>query len=267
MIEITDISAPELDVFSRLTEAQLRNLKEPEKGIFIAESPKVIKTALDAGLTPLSLLMERRHISGDGAEIIARCPGVPVYTGERDVLSSLTGYALTRGVLCAMRRPRCPAAGELLRASKRAAVLEGVVDATNIGAIFRSAAALGVDCVLLTPTCCDPLNRRAVRVSMGTVFQVPWAYLDTWPDRELFRQNGYKTAAMALSESSVPPDDPRLKAEDRLAVVLGTEGDGLSASTVAQCDYVVKIPMKHGVDSLNVSAAAAVVFWETQKMS
>lgn len=267
IIEISDISAPELDVFARLTEAQLRNLKEPEKAVFIAESPKVIKTALDAGYTPLALLMERRHIEGDGANIIARCPGVPVYTGEREVLSSLTGYTLTRGVLCAMRRPAPRDPEALLDASYRVAVLEGVVDATNIGAIFRSAAALNMDAVLLTPTCCDPLNRRAARVSMGTVLQVPWAYLSGWPEAgmALLRTHGFKTAAMALTDSSIPIDDPRPAAEPRLAIVLGTEGDGLAQTTLSQCDYTLKIPMAHGVDSLNVAAAGAVAFWELRK--
>lgn len=264
LMEITDPAAPELDVFARLTEAQLRSRREPEKGIFIAESPKVIRVALDAGYKPVSLLMERRHIDGDGAEIVARCPGVPVYTGEREVLSSLTGYQLTRGVLCAMRRPRLPEASELLKDARRVALLEGVVDATNIGAIFRSAAALGVDAVLLTRTCCDPLIRRAARVSMGTVFQVPWTYLNAWPEggMELLRDAGFKTAAMALTDKSVPINDPAVNSEPRLAIVLGTEGDGLAHNTVASCDYTVRIPMHHRVDSLNVSAAAAVAFWE-----
>lgn len=267
IIEISDISAPELDVFARLTEAQLRNLKEPEKAVFIAESPKVIKTALDAGYTPLALLMERRHIEGDGANIIARCPGVPVYTGEREILSALTGYTLTRGVLCAMRRPAPRDPESLLDDSYRVAVLEGVVDVTNIGAIFRSAAALNMDAVLLTPTCCDPLNRRAARVSMGTVLQVPWAYLSGWPEAgmALLRTHGFKTAAMALTDSSIPIDDPRPAAEPRLAIVLGTEGDGLAQTTLSQCDYTLKIPMAHGVDSLNVAAAGAVAFWELRK--
>ncbi len=263
IIEITDISAPELEVYSRLTEAQLRNLKEPEKGILIAESPKVIGTALNAGLRPLSLLMERRHIAGDGATIIARCPGVPVYTGEREVLRALTGYTLTRGVLCAMRRPALPRPGELLADARRAAVLDGVVDATNIGAIFRSAAALGLDAVLLSPTCCDPFNRRAVRVSMGTVFQIPWGYFEGWPQggMELLRGRGFKTAALALTDRSLPIDHPAPASEPRLALVLGTEGDGLPESTVAMCDYTLRIPMSRGVDSLNVSNAAAVAFW------
>ncbi len=264
IMEVADPAAPELDVFARLTEAQLRCRKEPEKGIFIAESPKVIRVALDAGLEPVSLLMERRHLEGDGAEIVARCPGVPVYTGERRVLGALTGYELTRGVLCAMRRPRPRPAREVLRDARRVAVLEGVVDATNIGAMFRSAAALGMDGVLLSPTCCDPLIRRAVRVSMGTVFQVPWAYLEGWPEGglALLRESGFKTAAMALTDDSVPIDHPAPKSEPRLAIVLGTEGDGLAPSTVAACDYTVRIPMYRGVDSLNVSAAAAVAFWE-----
>ncbi len=263
MIEIADSSAPELDVYARLTEAQLRNVLEPERGVFIAESPKVIRVALDMGYQPLSFLMERRHIEGDGAELIARCPGVPVYTGERETLAALTGYALTRGVLCAMRRPRGRDAREILASARRVAVLEGVVDSTNIGAIFRSAAALGLDAVLLTPTCCDPYNRRAVRVSMGTVFQVPWAYLQKWPgDMELLRSLGFKTAALALTDVSLPIDHPAAKGEPRLAVILGAEGDGLAPATVAAADYVLKIPMQRGVDSLNVAAASAVAFWE-----
>ncbi len=264
VIEISDLDAPELDLFARLTEAQLRSRREPEKGVFIAESPKVIRAALDAGLEPVALLMERRHIEGDGAEIIARCPDAPVYTGGRELLGALTGYELTRGVLCAMKRPGLPSIGDILRNARRTAVLEGVVDATNIGAIFRSAAALGLDGVLLSPTCCDPLIRRAARVSMGTVFQVPWTYFEEWPEGglELLRENGFRTAAMALTDDSVPIDDPAVKAEPRLAIVLGTEGDGLAGSTVASCDYTVRIPMHHGVDSLNVSAAAAVAFWE-----
>ena len=263
IIEVTDINAPELDVFARLTESQLRSRREPEKGVFIAESPKVIRTALDAGLEPVALLMERRHIEGDGAEIVVRCPRTPVYTGSRETLGGLTGYALTRGVLCAMRRPAPREASAILKNARRTAVLEGVVDATNIGAIFRSAAALGLDGVLLSPTCCDPLIRRAARVSMGTVFQIPWAYLEDWPagGTALLREYGFKTAAMALTEDSLPIDDPRPAAEPRLAIVLGTEGDGLAPSTVAACDYTVKIPMFHGVDSLNVSAAAAVAFY------
>lgn len=264
IIEISDISAAELDVYARLTQAQLRNRKEPEKGIFIAESPKVIKLALDAGCTPLSLLMERRHITGDGAKIIEMCPDIPVYTADREVLSALTGYELTRGVLCAMRRPTALPPDQVCKNAKRIAVLEGIVDSTNIGAIFRSAAALGMDGVLLTQTCCDPLCRRAVRVSMGTVFQIPWAYFDAnctdW--QEYLKQFGFKTAAMALNDKAIPIDDPTLCAEDKLAIVLGTEGDGLASQTIEKCDYNVIIPMYHDVDSLNVAAASAVAFWQ-----
>ncbi len=268
IIAITDLSVPELAVFSRLTEAQLRSRVEPEKGVFIAESSKVIARALDAGCTPLSLLMERRHIDGQGREIIDRCGEIPVYTAEREVLATLTGYQLTRGILCAMRRPVAQTVESVCSNAHRVAVLEGIVDSTNIGAIFRSAAALHMDAVLLTPTCCDPLCRRAVRVSMGTVFQIPWARLgDTaaqWPQPGLTRLQalGFKTAAMALSDDSVPIDDPQLMAEDKLAIVLGTEGDGLSQHTIAACDYTVRIPMSHGVDSLNVAAASAVAFWQ-----
>lgn len=264
IIEISDISAAELDVYARLTQAQLRNRKEPEKGIFIAESPKVIKLALDAGCTPLSLLMERRHITGDGAKIIEMCPDIPVYTADRYVLSALTGYELTRGVLCAMRRPTALSPDQVCKNAKRIAVLEGIVDSTNIGAIFRSAAALGMDGVLLTQTCCDPLCRRAVRVSMGTVFQIPWAYFSgncaNW--QEYLKQFGFKTAAMALNDKAIPIDDPTLCAEDKLAIVLGTEGDGLASQTIEKCDYNVIIPMYHDVDSLNVAAASAVAFWQ-----
>ena len=261
IIEITDFNSPELDVFARLTEAQLRNRLEPEKGIFVAESPKVISVALDAGYKPVSLLMERRHISGDGKSIIDRCGSVPVYTGDREVLESLTGYRLTRGVLCAMRRPDGQSMQEVCSKSKRIAVLDGIVDSTNIGAIFRSAAALGIDGILLTATCCDPLCRRAVRVSMGTVFQIPWARIsDDWIQE--IQKMGFQTAAMALSEDAISIDDLRLKSAKKLAVVLGTEGDGLSEETIAACDYTVCIPMHHGVDSLNVAAASAVAFWE-----
>ncbi len=263
MIEVRDINAPELDVYARLTEAQLRNALEPEKGVFIAESPKVIRVALERGYEPLSLLMERRHLTGDGAELIRRCPDIPVYTGERETLAALTGYALTRGVLCAMRRPAPKDPEDVLRPARRVAVLEGVVDSTNIGAIFRSAAALGFDGVLLTPTSCDPYNRRAVRVSMGAVFQIPWAYLKNWPeDMGLLRSMGFKTAALALTDDSLPIDHPAPKNAERLAAILGAEGDGLTAETVAAADYVLKIPMLHGVDSLNVAAASAVAFWE-----
>ena len=268
IIEIRDLSAPGLDVYARLTEAQLRNRLEPEKGIFIAESPKVILRALDAGIQPLSLLMERRQIDGPARDVLARCGDAPVYTADREVLAGLTGYALTRGVLCAMRRPALPGVEQLCAGARRVAVLEGIVDSTNVGAIFRSAAALHMDAVLLTPTCCDPLCRRAVRVSMGTVFQVPWGRIGQdaadWPDAGLARLNrlGFATAAMALSDDSVRIDDPRLAAEPRLAIVLGTEGDGLAPRTIAGCDYTVRIHMSHGVDSLNVAAASAVAFWE-----
>ena len=259
IIEITDISAPELDVYARLTQAQLRNRLEPEKGIFIAESPKVIARALDAGYQPLSLLMERKQITGPAADILARCGDAPVYTADRETLA---------GVLCAFRRPAPRSVEELCRSARRVAVLEGIVDSTNVGAIFRSAAALNMDAVLITPSCCDPLCRRAVRVSMGTVFQVPWAQIGgcpaDWPEKGIaqLHELGFKTAAMALSDRSVSIDDAALAAEPKLAVVLGTEGDGLAHSTIAACDYTVKIPMSHGVDSLNVAAASAVAFWQ-----
>ena len=268
IIEITDLAQPELDVFARLTGAQLRNRLEPEKGVFIAESPKVIQCALDAGLTPVSLLMERRHIQGQARDILARCGEIPVYTADRETLASLTGYPLTRGILCAMRRPKLPTVEALCTGARRLAVLEGIVDSTNVGAIFRSAAALGMDGVLLTPSCGDPLYRRAARVSMGTVFQIPWTRIGSqpadWPQSGLdkLRSLGFKTAAMALSDTSVSLEDPRLAAEDKLAIVLGTEGDGLAPATIAQCDYTVRIPMSHGVDSLNVAAASAVAFWQ-----
>ena len=251
--EITDLTAPELDIYARLTQAQLRNRLEPEKGIFIAESPKVIARALDAGYQPLSLLMERKQITGPAQEILTRCGDVPVYTADRELLAQLTGFALTRG-------------------ARRVAVLEGIVDSTNVGAIFRSAAALNMDAVLITPSCCDPLCRRAVRVSMGTVFQVPWAQIGTcpadWPENGSAQLHalGFKTAAMALSDRSVSIDDPALAAEPKLAIVLGTEGDGLANSTIAACDYTVKIPMSHGVDSLNVAAASAVAFWQLGRL-
>ena len=268
IIEVTDLAAPELDVYARLTEAQLRNRLEPDKGVFIAESPKVIATALDAGYEPLSLLMERRHIEGDAQPILARCGGIPVYTAERETLARLTGFELTRGVLCAMRRPRLPSVEEVCARARRVAVLEGIVDHTNVGAIFRSAAALNMDAVLINPSCCDPLCRRAVRASMGTEFQVPWGQLGDspadWPEKgmDVLHALGFKTAAMALSDDSVRIDDPRLMAEDKLALVLGTEGDGLAPATVAGCDDTVCIPMGHGVDSLNVAAASAVAFWQ-----
>ena len=269
IIEITDLSAPELAPYTRLTEAQLRNKLEPEKGIFIAESPKVIGTALDAGCEPLSFLMERRQIDGPAAGVLARCPDAAVYTADRSVLQALTGYALTRGVLCAMRRPQPRSVEALCRDARRVAVLEGIVDSTNIGAIFRGAAALGMDAVLLSPSCCDPLCRRAVRVSMGTVFQVPWTRIgdqpgEEWPQGGIakLRSLGFKTAAMALDDNSVSLDCPELKECEKLAIIMGTEGDGLSQHTIAACDYTVKIPMAHGVDSLNVAAASAVAFWE-----
>lgn len=268
IIEITDLNFPELDVYARLTEAQLRTRMETERGVFIAESPKVIELALNAGCIPLSLLMERRHLQGQGASLMARCPDIPVYTADRDVLASLTGYALTRGILCAMQRPSPRTAESLLADARRVAVLEGIVDSTNMGAIFRSAAALGMDAVLLTPTCCDPLCRRAVRVSMGTIFQVPWARIgdcpEDWPQAgiELLHKNSFATAAMALDDRAISIDDVRLRQEEKLAVLLGTEGDGLSHQTIAHCDYTVMIPMEHGVDSLNVAAASAVAFWQ-----
>lgn len=259
IIEITDLSAPELAPFSKLTEAQLRNKLEPEKAMFIAESPKVIGTALDSGYVPVALLMERRNIEGQAKDIIARCGDIPVYTGDRELLASLTGYELTRGVLCAMKRPQLPEAKDILKNARRVCVLEGVVDSTNIGAIFRSAAALNMEAVLLTGNCCDPFNRRAVRVSMGTVFQVPWCYIDKVSDLHMY---GFKTAAMALRNDTVSIDDEKLMAENKLAIVMGAEGDGLPGSTISDCDYTVKIPMSHGVDSLNVAAASAVAFWQ-----
>ena len=260
IIEVTSLKQEGVEVFGTLTEAQLRNRVEPEKGIFIAESPKVINVALDAGYEPLSLLCERRHIEGDAKGIITRCGDIPVYTGERSLLGQLTGYTLTRGVLCAMRRPASPDVEEVCKDAQRIVVIDGVTDTTNIGAIFRSAAALGIDAVLLTRSSCDPLNRRAVRVSMGSVFLVPW----TWLDSPVSSLNGlgFRTAAMALSDDSISIDDPQLKAVERLAIVMGTEGDGLPLETIAETDYVVRIPMSHHVDSLNVAAAAAVAFWE-----
>lgn len=271
IIEITDFSAPELDVYARLTEGQLKNRAEPEKGLFIAESPKVIDRALDAGYVPVSLLMERRHVDGQAREIVERCGEIPVFTSDLDVLTQLTGFQLTRGVLCAMRRRPIPTAREVCENARRIAVLEDIMNPTNLGAIFRSAAALNMDAVLLTPACCDPLYRRAVRVSMGTVFQIPWATIGQevgdWPLRGMaeLRAMGFKTAAMALREDSCSVDDPVLAAQERLAVVLGTEGDGLSDRTIADCDFTVRIPMSHGVDSLNVAAASAVAFWQLGK--
>ena len=271
IIEITDFSAPELDMFVRLTGAQLRNRLEPELGIFIAESPTVIEVALNSGCQPLALLTDRRLINGAVSGIIEKMGDRPVFVADHDLLTQLTGFALTRGALCAMRRPSLPTVESLLENARRVAVLEGVTDSTNIGALFRSAAALGIDAVLITPTCCDPLCRRAVRVSMGTVFQVPWTQIGDsaadWPQAGLDRLAalGFKTAAMALSDNSVSIDHPSLAAEERLAIILGTEGDGLSHTTIANCDYTVRIPMAHGVDSLNVAAAGAVAFWELSK--
>ena len=271
IIEITDFHAPELDPYARLTQNQLRNRLEPEKGIFIAESPKVIDRALDAGYKPVSLLMERKQITGPAAGILSRCGDAPVYTADREMLAELTGFELTRGVLCAFRRPAPRPVEELCRDARRVAMLEGIVDSTNVGAIFRSAAALNMDAVLINPSCCDPLCRRAVRVSMGTVFQVPWGQLGEtpadWPEKgmDILHSLGFKTAAMALSDRSVSIDDEQLAKEPKLAIVLGTEGDGLAAGTIASCDYTVKIPMSHGVDSLNVAAASAVAFWQLGK--
>jgi tRNA G18 (ribose-2'-O)-methylase SpoU len=260
IIEITSLSDPGLEVFSTLTEAQLRNKLEPKNGLFIAESPKVINVALDAGYKPIALLCERRHLTGDAAAIINRLGECPIYTGSRELLANLTGYTLTRGVLCAMRRPQLPTLSDVCSHARRIVVIDGVVDTTNIGAIFRSAAALGIDGVLLTTNSCDPLNRRAVRVSMGSVFLVPWTWLEGPVSR--LAQLGFKTAAMALTENSIPIDHPVLKDIPRLALIMGTEGDGLPHTTIANADYVVRIPMFHGVDSLNVAAAAAVAFWQ-----
>ncbi|MBP3414456.1 MAG: RNA methyltransferase [Clostridia bacterium] len=270
VIEITDFWAPELDVYARLTEAQLYHYNEPKNGIFIAESPKVIERALDAGCVPISLLLERKHIDGQARDVIARCADVPVYTSEPDILAKLTGFQLTRGVLCAMRRPQLPTVDEVCAGARRIAVLENIMNPTNVGAIFRSAAALNMDAVLLTSSCSDPFYRRSARVSMGTVFQIPWTYLRgeacEWPEPGMgyLRQLGFKTAAMALSDNSVSIDDPQLMAEEKLAIVLGSEGDGLAKKTIAECDYTVKIPMSHDVDSLNVAAASAVAFWQLQ---
>lgn len=269
IIEITDFQASELDVYARLSENQLLNRCEPEKGMFIAESPRVIERALDAGYRPVSCLVEKRHIEGEAKEIIRRCGeigNVPVYTAEFDVLTQLTGFKLTRGMLCAMYRTPLPEVQAVCSGASRIAILENVVNPTNVGAIFRSAAALGIDAVLLTYDSSDPLYRRAVRVSMGTVFQIPWTFFekDAWPEKgiRLLRELGFCTAAMALRDDSVSIDNPQLLAEEKLAVILGAEGDGLAFSTIADCDYTVRIPMSHGVDSLNVAAASAVAFWE-----
>ena len=263
IIKITDFSDPALDIYARLTEAQLQQYLAPAGGLFIAESPKVIARALDAGCVPVSVLVERGNLQGEAAQVIDRCGEIPVYTGENALLAKLTGYKLTRGLLCAMHRPPVRPVEAVLQNARRVAVLEDVVNPTNLGAIFRSAAALGMDAVVLTRGCSDPLYRRSARVSMGTVFQVPWGYLDQ-PIGYL-RELGFKTAAMALKEDTYPIDDPVLAREERLAIVLGTEGEGLTDATIAQCDYTVKIPMYHGVDSLNVAAASAVAFWELRK--
>jgi len=272
IIEITDFLAPELDVYARLSENQLLNRHEPQKGMFIAESPKVVERALNAGCIPMSLLLEKKHITGEAKGIIERCPNIPVYTAEFDVLTQLTGFQLTRGVLCAMYRPKLPTIEEVCKNARRIAILENVVNPTNVGAIFRSAAALNMDAVLLTPACSNPLYRRAIRVSMGTVFQIPWTYIGNetcrWPEygMKYLKNLGFKTAAMALSDNAVGIDDPNLMAEEKLAIILGTEGDGLATSTIADCDYTVCIPMSHGVDSLNVAAASAVAFWQLGKI-
>ncbi len=260
IIEITSLNQPGIEVFSTLTEAQLRMELEPKKGLFIAESPKVIRVALDTGWQPTALLCERKHISGDAHDIVARVGDIPIYTGKRELLAQLTGYTLTRGVLCAMRRKPMPTVADIVRDARRIVVIEAVTDTTNIGAIFRSAAALGIDAVLLTRDSCDPLNRRAIRVSMGSVFLVPWTWLDGTPNT--LQQHGFRTAAMALSDNSIPLDNPRLAAEERLAIIMGTEGDGLPQQTIHEANYVVRIPMAHGVDSLNVAAATAVACWQ-----
>ena len=259
--EVTDFSDPELDIYARLTEVQLLNRREPDKGIFIAESPKVIDRALNAGCVPISFLMETRHVENQAKELIARCGDIPVFTAELDVLTQLTGFKLTRGMLCAMYRPKLPTVEDICKNARRVAVLEDVMNPTNVGAIFRSAAALGIDAVVLTSASSDPLYRRSIRVSMGTVFQVPWTYLGEGGIWDL-RRLGFKTAAMALKSDSLPIYDPRLAKIDKLAIVLGTEGDGLAAGTIADCDYTVLIPMSHGVDSLNVAAASAVAFYQ-----
>lgn len=267
IIEITDFEDPQLDVYARLTEVQLLNRHEPQKGIFIAESPKVIERALDAGCVPISFLVEKKHIEGQAKSLIERCPQIPVYTSEFSVLTRLTGFQLTRGMLCAMYRPQLPSVEELCQGAQRIAVLENVVNPTNVGAVFRSAAALGMDAVLLTPACSNPLYRRAVRVSMGTVFQIPWTFFDKENDQpelavKKLKELGFKTAAMALDKNSISVDDPQLMSEERLAVILGTEGEGMSQKAIDECDYTVCIPMYHNVDSLNVAAASAVAFWQ-----
>ena len=271
VIEITDFTAPELDVYARLSEGQLLNRAEPEKGMFIAESPRVIERALDAGCVPVSFLSEDRHIEKEAKEILERCGEIPAYVASFDVLTQLTGYKLTRGMLCAMYRPRLRTPEEVCQGARRIAVLESVVNPTNVGAIFRSAAALNMDGILLTSDCSDPLYRRSLRVSMGTAFQIPWTYFDkqiTWPmeGQAFLKEQGFQTVAMALRDDTVNIDDPGLHKEEKLAIVLGTEGEGLASQTIASCDYTVKIPMSHGVDSLNVAAASAVAFWELGKI-
>ena len=262
IIEITDFNSPQLDIYARMSEGQLLNRHEPEKGIFIAESPKVVERALDAGCEPISMLVERKHIDGEAKPVIDRCREVPVYTAPFEVLTQLTGFKLTRGMLCAMHRPQLPNVSEVCSKARRIAVLENVMNPTNVGAIFRSAAALNMDAVLLTHGCSNPLYRRAIRVSMGTVFQIPWTFLDKEKGVSELKELGFKTAAMALTDDSVSIDNEELLAEEKLAIVLGTEGDGLAKETIADCDYTVKIPMSHGVDSLNVAAASAVAFWQ-----
>lgn len=259
IIKIMSLEQPGIELFSSLTEAQLRNKVEPEKGVFIAESPKVIRVALNAGYKPVALMCEQRHITGDASDIISQCGDIPIYTGERELLSQLTGYTLTRGVLCAMHRPEPKTVEAVCQGARRVVVIDGVSDTTNIGAIFRSAAALGIGAVLLKHNACDPLNRRAVRVSMGSVFLVPWTWIDSTDE---LKDLGFLTAAMALTDQSVPIDDPELASEERLAIIMGTEGDGLPQEAIAEADYVVRIPMSHDVDSLNVAAAAAVAFWQ-----
>ena len=265
IIEITDFNSPQLDIYARMSEGHLLNRHEPEKGIFIAESPKVVERALDAGCEPISMLVEHKHIDGEAKPIIDRCGEVPVYTAPFEVLTRLTGFKLTRGMLCAMHRPQLPNVSEVCSKARRIAVLENVMNPTNVGAIFRSAAALNMDAVLLTNGCSNPLYRRAIRVSMGTVFQIPWTFLDKEKGVSELKELGFKTAAMALTDDSVSIDNEELLAEEKLAIVLGTEGDGLAKETIADCDYTVKIPMSHGVDSLNVAAASAVAFWELGK--
>ena len=269
IINITDFMTSELDVYARMSEGELLNRHEPEKGIFIAESPKVIERALDFGCVPISILMEEKHIENQGKDIIMRCKDIPVYVAPFDVLTNLTGFKLTRGMLCAMRRPCMPALDTILSNAKRIAVMEDVMNPTNVGAIMRSAAALNMDAVLLTSSCSNPLYRRAIRVSMGTVFQIPWTIIDEemWKDNgvNILRSYGFKSVAMALKDDSVSIDDEKMLSEEKLAIVLGAEGDGLKDSTIVDCDYTVRIPMSHGVDSLNVAAASAVAFWELGK--